>query len=90
MKPKPGRQPTQPLVVLYREGAETVCAMLAHPKRLETKIATGTGPHAALGVLLDEGYGFGAIRKDVPDWAKARVPDACPLIGCASITAAPF
>lgn len=89
-KPKPGRQPTQPLAVLYREGAATVCAMLVHPKRTETRIETASGPYAALGALQDAGYGFGSIREEVPDWAQARVPDQCVLIGCASITSAPF
>lgn len=89
-KPKPGRQPTQPLAVLYREGKETVCAMLVHPSRPDTRIETAKGPHAALGALIDLGYGFGSIRESVPEWAAARVPHQCVLIGCASITSVPF
>lgn len=89
-KPRPGRQPTHPLVVLYREGAQSVCAALIHPARPDTKISSAGGPHAALGALQDEGYAFGRIRNDVPDWALTRVPPNCKLIGCASITSVPF
>ena len=76
--------------MLYREGKETVCAMLVHPERPDTRIETAKGPNAALGAFIDAGYGFGRIRNNVPDWAAARVPDQCVLIGCATITGVPF
>jgi len=89
-KPKPGRQPTQPLVVLYQEGAHTVCAMLVHPNRTDSKIESARGKYAALGALQDQGYGFGRIRESVPDWVAARVPQHCTVLGCAQITSVPF
>lgn len=89
-KPKPGRQPTHPLVVLYQEGAHTVCAMLVHPARNDSKIESARGKYAALGALQDQGYGFGRVREDVPDWAVARVPQHCTVLGCAQITSVPF
>lgn len=89
-KPRPGRQPTQPLVVLYREGAQTVCAMLVHPARTDTKIESARGKFAALGAFMDAGYEFGRIREQVPEWAADRVPSHCTVLGCASITSVPF
>lgn len=89
-KPRPGRQPTQPLVVLYQEGAQTVCAMLVHPARTDTKIESARGKFAALGAFQDQGYEFGRVRTDVPEWAAERVPSHCTVLGCASITSVPF
>lgn len=88
--PKPGRQPQRPIVVLYQEGAHTVCAMLVHPNRPDSKIESARGKYAALGALQDLGYGFGRVREDVPDWAAARVPQHCTVLGCAQITSVPF
>jgi len=64
--------------------------MLVHPARPDTRIETAKGPHAALGAFMDQGYGFGRIRTAVPEWAANRVPEQCVLIGCATITGAPF
>jgi hypothetical protein len=89
-KPRPGRQPTQPLVVLYQEGAHTVCAMLVHPSRPDVKIESARGQYAALGAFQDQGYGFGRVKEAVPDWASDRVPSHCTVLGCASITSVPF
>lgn len=89
-KPRPGRQPSQPLVVLYQEGAHTVCAMLVHPSRPDVKIESARGQYAALGAFQDQGYAFGRIKESVPDWATDRVPSHCTVLGCASITSVPF
>lgn len=89
-KAKPGRQPSSPLVVLYQEGAQTVCALIVHPNRPESAIESARGPYAALGAFLDRGYAFGKVRESVPDWARGRVPQHCQVLGCASITAAPI
>lgn len=88
--PKPGRHPEKPLCVLYEEGAHTVCAMLVHPSRPDTRIESARGKHAAMGVLMDDGYRFSTIRIDVPEWAAARVPGHCTILGFAGITSAPF
>lgn len=89
-KARPGRQPEKPLVVLYEEGSHTVCAMLVHPGRVETRIESARGKYAALGILMDAGYSFGPIKERVPDWAKQRVPQHCHVLGSASITGVPF
>lgn len=86
----PGRTPTKPLAILYKDGVDSVCAMLAHPKRNQYKLVSATGPYAALGILHDEGYQFGTINKQVPNWAKSRVPEHAIVLGCASIISAPF
>ena len=79
-----GRPHTKPLVILYREGVNTVCAKIVRPGSDSERLAASTGIYSALGTLMDDGYKFGHFRpwqSGIPDWALARVPKGCKALG---------
>jgi len=64
--------------------------MLIQPDSDTARIEQGSGVHSALGFFMDKGYAFGSVRENVPEWAKARVPKGCRVMGCANITRFPL
>lgn len=87
-----GRRHTKPLVILYREGRSTVCAIIMQPDSTKERVRAATGVYSALGLLMDDGYKFGTVRNwvGIPPWALARVPTGCKTIGYATITGFPL
>jgi len=64
--------------------------MLIQPDSDKVLIEQSRGIHSALGLFRDLGYSFGSVRDDVPEWALARLPRNCTVIGCANITSFPL
>ena len=87
---KPGRRHTKPLAIVYQEGSGPVCAGLIDPRTAAMKIRSASGIWSALGCWMDEGYSFGPLQTDVPDWATARLPPGCRMLGVCRIAGFPL
>ncbi len=88
---KPGRRHTKPLAIVYQEGSGPVCAGLIDPRTNAMKIRSSSGPYSALGCWMDEGYNFGPLQmEDIPEWASARLPPGCNMLGVCRIAGFPL
>lgn len=85
---KGGRRAIRPIVVLTKKGKAT-SATLRSPTSSDERAVVSTGPYAALGLLMDQGYRFSSLHTTAPPaWASGQHKSV--VVGWADVTSFPL